>query len=730
LAGPSCGYGNGSTLDLGWACFGSAGSSSSSSSSSGCSSSSSSSGSALAYAPRVQWATADGTVSLADARAALPLLPPVPPADAATTAEALSPPGAEAFAGVVASVFDADASPVGASLTATAAPIAAVVALPNVYVDTSSLASPLRLHTLTATSAELAARFGHLGFGKFLDALQGEPTAVDDALVDLVNDACAHGSTSATTVGSASSGGGPVTPETFAFGPQVSTLAYPELKASAATGQLGVRLLAAKHFNARVAQLLPLVDLRLATQPGTLAASLVLAAPRLWLATKLALWRTALRATAAQGGSGGGVEFPLNRHTAADVVGCRTGSDRVLLASVFGQLFAKVHHLPPSRLRLSAESGARAWRVNLVGEGSIDAGGPYRESLSDASSDLMAAHVALFVPCANRRAEADGFVSGLGGIHNMDKYVPNPSRRSGLHAEMFRFAGKLLGLAVRSGAALPLHFPPLFYKRLLGLPVGRSDLKRIDKFLVDYLDAVARAPLDPGITPELFEDLYGGRCFTAKAACGKRQVELLPGGARLKLTLANAETFVRLMFQYHLHEFDSQVRWVAAGLATVVPLAVLRIFTPSQLELLVTGRREVDLGLLQRKTTYEAPYSATHPTIVLFWQMMEKFSHAERSMLLKFAWSRDRLPLRAEDFSNNFKLTLLRPSEGRSPDDLFPMAHTCFFTVDLPEYTSLAAMTAKCKYAIENCTAIDIDGGGGGFEPADSGDSDSEEQEE
>ena len=32
-------------------------------------------------------------------------------------------------------------------------------------------------------------------------------------------------------------------------------------------------------------------------------------------------------------------------------------------------------------------------------------------------------HMSLFVPCANRQAEQEGFVSGMAGIHNMDKYA-------------------------------------------------------------------------------------------------------------------------------------------------------------------------------------------------------------------------------------------------------------------------------------------------------------------
>ena len=63
---------------------------------------------------------------------------------------------------------------------------------------------------------------------------------------------------------------------------------------------------------------------------------------------------------------------------------------------------------------------------------------------------------------------------------------------------------------------------------------------------------------------------------------------------------------------------------------TQVPLNVLRMFTWNQAELLVTGRNEVDLRLLREMTVYESPFTESHPTMRLFWEMMEDFTPAER----------------------------------------------------------------------------------------------------
>jgi len=43
-------------------------------------------------------------------------------------------------------------------------------------------------------------------------------------------------------------------------------------------------------------------------------------------------------------------------------------------------------------------------------------------------------------------------------------------------------------------------------------------------------------------------------------------------------------------------------------------------------------------------------------------------------------------------------------------DFMLPVAHTCFFSIELPRYTKYEVLRAKLLYAITNCQAIDTDG--------------------
>src|SRR3546814_9123426 len=85
---------------------------------------------------------------------------------------------------------------------------------------------------------------------------------------------------------------------------------------------------------------------------------------------------------------------------------------------------------------------------------------------------------------------------------------------------------------------------------------------------------------------------------------------------------------------------------------------------------------------------------------------MQEFTSEERSMLIRFTWGRSRLPLNASSFPQRFKLQ----NYNRSPaDNYLPISHTCFFSLELPSYSSMEVMKEKLRYAIYNCTAIDGD---------------------
>ena len=104
-------------------------------------------------------------------------------------------------------------------------------------------------------------------------------------------------------------------------------------------------------------------------------------------------------------------------------------------------------------------------------------------------------------------------------------------------------------------------------------------------------------------------------------------------------------------------------------------------------------------------TEYES-CTRNDPHINLFWEILREMNTKEKSLYLKFVWGRSRLPA-SRDF-RHMKIT--RYHTPGPVNNYLPISHTCFFTIDLPVYTTKEAMRNKILYAITHCTAIDLDG--------------------
>lgn len=152
---------------------------------------------------------------------------------------------------------------------------------------------------------------------------------------------------------------------------------------------------------------------------------------------------------------------------------------------IFLQGFRNLHNVDPVRLRHSE----KAWEVKFEGEGADDAGGPYRESLTQFCLDARRPALGLFIPTENQKGKV-----GL----NQDRFVPDPNATSPKQLAKFEFLGKLMGIAIRTKQPLDLSFPSLVWKSLLGARLDRSDLEGIDKQLVMFLEAIENAGSEDG----------------------------------------------------------------------------------------------------------------------------------------------------------------------------------------------------------------------------------------
>jgi len=494
---------------------------------------------------------------------------------------------------------------------------------------------------------------------------------------------------------------------------EVTMLTLSQLPPCAVRARLAI--LKALNEVARLA--LPLVDLKQYEDPHNIAHLLARNKGRLFMYNKDAVLNKSLDLSR---DSADVPHITLNRGTTpAD----RRKWDKTIFYQVFRGLEERTHSLRAVDRR---GSGKQSWVTTFEGEGGSDHGGLFRDSLREICAELQSpggyGGLQLLRPCPNQR---------LGRGANQDKWIPHlgagaSASDSTIGAEhgvcggvkdsagassalgrspaagsqgmrMLRFLGALMGASLRTDSALELDLPSLVWKPLVGELCDFSDLAAIDESLAAELKAIHGCP-----SPQHWETL-GRRLRWRVPSMSGRWIELIPGGARRKVLWEERQLFVEEAVRVRLAECDAEVEAIKEGFSSVVPSLALPLLTWRDLEAKVCGAPIIDVDVFKKMTDHNLPRKDKHPVAVRFWQVVHDMSNSDRAALLAFASGRRRLP--SPNSGGHFRIELLH---GRG-DEALPEAHTCFFTIDLPQYSSTRVMREKLLYAIHNCSAIDKD---------------------
>jgi len=174
--------------------------------------------------------------------------------------------------------------------------------------------------------------------------------------------------------------------------------------------------------------------------------------------------------------------------------------------------------------------------------------------------------------------------------------------------------------------------------------------------------------------------------------------------------LKNRRQFMRLSLEARLNEFDTQINAIRTGLNEIVPLNfLLPLYTPEELERQICGSPDFDVELLKSVTVYEGDILPHDRHVLSFWKVLEEFTPAQKEQFLRFTWARTRLPHTVSEFGGNtFKL---KPSAFTSnvADSGLPKSATCFFSLQLPPYSSVEVLKEKLLYAFQNTPSMDRD---------------------
>ena len=119
-------------------------------------------------------------------------------------------------------------------------------------------------------------------------------------------------------------------------------------------------------------------------------------------------------------------------------------------------------------------------------------------------------------------------------------------------------------------------------------------------------------------------------------------------------------------------------------------------FSPAEFELLVNGRREIDVDEVRAYAIFQGGLDGEAPLALWLWQALREITPDERGRVLAFVTGSDRVPL--DGYDPPFNVTLGSDMAKNS----LPKSHTCFNQIVLPQYSSYEALKEKLLFAVEN----------------------------
>lgn len=183
---------------------------------------------------------------------------------------------------------------------------------------------------------------------------------------------------------------------------------------------------------------------------------------------------------------------------------------------------------------------------------------------------------------------------------------------------------------------------------------------------------------------------------------GRSQIiDLLPGGRKIPVTEETKAEYVSLVCQHRMTTaIANQIKAYLDGFYEMVNADLIAIFTPKELELLISGLPDIDVHDLKKNTDYQG-YKVADKEIQWFWNILFSLSRSEKAAFLQFVTGSSKVPLSGfseiQGMRGVQKFSIHKAGGSRGA---LMSAHTCFNSLDLPVYSSEEEMRKKLLYAI------------------------------
>jgi len=319
-------------------------------------------------------------------------------------------------------------------------------------------------------------------------------------------------------------------------------------------------------------------------------------------------------------------------------------------------------------------------KVIFEGEEGVDSGGLTKDWFLELSRAFVNPALVLFRKCK----------SSTIGQHEIDPR----STINEEHLHYFRFIGQIMGKAAYDRQLIDMDICGEIYKHILRITPKLSDLKEKDEVYYKSLQWM----LDNDITDVVYETFT----TTTEYFGISSTVELLPNGAKIEVDQTNKAEYVNALVRWRLFgSIENQVKSLCQGFYDVIPYESIKTFSPTELELLLNGKEEIDLDEVKCSTRYTGGYTESDATVDMFWKIFKDFDAKMRAKLLAFSTGTTKVPL--DGFDPLYTIT-----KGTDGIESLPRSHTCFNQIVIPPYENLTVFREKLILAVENTSGFQL----------------------
>ncbi|WKX97400.1 hypothetical protein Q1695_013227 [Nippostrongylus brasiliensis] len=275
---------------------------------------------------------------------------------------------------------------------------------------------------------------------------------------------------------------------------------------------------------------------------------------------------------------------------------------------------------------------------------------------------------------------------------------PNPSSVQlypDSYSQHFFFLGRVVAKLIYEKQMAEIRFAEFFVSQLLGKRQTDVDLHHLKSY-----------------DPAIYKHLKNLRTLTASELSALeldfsvivddvgdvQSVDLVPGGRNIRVTIDNRLEYIRSYVNFFLFKrIEPMVDAMRAGVSTVIDPGWLAMFSPSELQTLVSGA-DADLDvedMMRHCAVHNIRDEADRDYMNLFWSVVGEMSPEDKRSLLKFITGCSRPPI------EGFKM--LYPAIGIQlvhDSDHLPTSATCMNLFKLPIYNSRSKLEDKLRYAI------------------------------